>query len=286
MPSKELEAFNSAALSRKKLLSSAYDPVALREVFLNEPSYAANPWKTEHLGGATLEHRGKREASRKVVYVAGGGFCFPAHDPHRNFVDTVCNHLEASGTILHHRLAPEHRFPAAHEDVVAGLAKILADDNGKTINIIADSSGAALVLTALEVLRDTGKAMASRCVFLSPLTDLAMSGLSHVYNSELDPMFGPEAIIHKGWHYLQGANPTDSRASPLWGNPTGLPPMLLIAGSTETMLDDTLRYAEKINDAGGEATVSICESAPHVFPLQLPFPEAQNALSEILSFLD
>ena len=64
-----------------------------------------------------------------------------------------------------------------------------------------------------------------------------------------------------------------------------LPPMLLIAGSTETMLDDTLRYADKVNAAGGSARTSIYEAAPHVFPLMEGLPEAQQAFDEISAFL-
>jgi acetyl esterase/lipase len=285
VPSPELLAFNSEAIARKPFLSSNFDPVAIRAALFAAPSGRIPAWKEERAGSALIEWRGTEKSSRVIMLVAGGGFCFPAGDGHRALLDRLCEHLNGSGALVHHRLAPEHAFPSAHEDIVAALVNLLEAPGIQRLDIVADSSGASLVLTALAALRGRVRNMPQRCTFLSPLTDLAMTGLSHVANSELDPLFGPQAIIHKSWHYLQGTNPTDRRASPFWGDAAGLPPMLLIAGSTETMLDDTLRYADKVNAAGGSARTSIYEAAPHVFPLIEGLPEARQAFDEICAFL-
>ena len=120
---------------------------------------------------------------------------------------------------------------------------------------------------------------------ISVLTDLAMTGHSNVTNAVADPMFGPEAVIHKVHHYLQGANPAQPSASPFWDTPTTLPDSLFLVGSTEVMRDDTLRYAAKAESAGTRVQVSVYDEAPHVFPLLSGIPETDEAIAEIAAFL-
>ena len=98
-------------------------------------------------------------------------------------------------------------------------------------------------------------------------------------------MFGPAALVHKSWHYLQGHDPTDPSASPFWAELHDLPPLLLIAGTTEVMRDDTVRFAERVKRAGGSARVSLYDRAPHVFPLLPQLPESRRAIAEVADFL-
>jgi monoterpene epsilon-lactone hydrolase len=126
--------------------------------------------------------------------------------------------------------------------------------------------------------------MPGRVVCISPLTDMAMTGRSNVSNAEADPLFGPQAVIHKAFHYLQGADPTDPAASPFWGRLHGLPPCLLFAGTTEVMRDDATRFAAKARAAGVDARISLGEAAPHTYPL-MDFPESRAARDEIAAFL-
>jgi acetyl esterase/lipase len=106
-----------------------------------------------------------------------------------------------------------------------------------------------------------------------------------VTNAQADPMFGPEAVIHKAFHYLQGANPAQPSVSPFWDEPVMLPDCLFLVGSTEVMRDDTVRYAAKAESAGTRVQVSIYDEAPHVFPLLAGIPEADEAITEIAAFL-
>jgi acetyl esterase/lipase len=283
MVSEELLAFNSAARERKPFLSSDYDPVEVRRALF--ASGSAPRGVMVEAGQASIEFSDLRSTSPIVVAIAGGGFCFPPGDHHRDFLDNLTQRIGARWALVHHRLAPEHPFPAAYDDTLCALDRVLSNEGAAPVSAIADSSGAALLLSALCTRRDRGETLPERCVLLSPLTDLAMTGRSHVANSQADPMFGPEAIIHKGMHYLQGANPTDPRASPLWADAHGLPRMLVIAGDTEVMRDDAVRYAEKVNASQGSAELELVHQAPHVFPLTPLFPEAERARERIAAFL-
>lgn len=283
MPSEALSAFNEEVRqTRRALLNSDYDPVAMRGMLATLDVVGPGP-NSRQLGLSTLERR-REEGSALLIYVPGGGFCFPGGDANRALLDRVCNAVDARGAMLQHRLAPEHPFPAAHEDVAEALRQILVEETGP-VYVMCDSSAGALVLCACAKLQREGHRLPDKLVCMSALTDLAMTGHSNISNAEADPMFGPQAVMHKVFHYLQGANPAQAAVSPFWDEPVLLPDTLFIVGSSEVMRDDTLRYAEKAERAGTKTKVSVYEDAPHVFPLLAGIPEADQAVNEIAAFL-
>jgi len=86
--------------------------------------------------------------------------------------------------------------------------------------------------------------------------------------------------------YLQGADPRDPRASPLFADFTGAPPVWLAAGDTEILLDDTRRMAARLRAQGVAVTESIARDLPHVWPLfQGLIPEADATLSGLAGWL-
>lgn len=283
MPSEAMSAYNDEMRrTRRGLLNSDYDPAEMRKMLAAFDTIGPGP-DSRQLGRATLELR-RKTGSSLLLYVSGGGFCFPGGDAHRVLLDRICDEADARGGLLQYRLAPEHPFPAAHDDVAGALRDLLAEETGPVF-VMCDSAAGALVLCACAKMKHEGLRLPDKLVCLSALTDLAMTGRSNVSNAEADPMFGPQAVMHKIFHYLQGANPAQAAASPFWDEAIMLPDTLFIVGSTEVMLDDTLRYAEKTRRAGTCATVSVYEEAPHVFPLLDGIPEADQAISEIATFL-
>lgn len=283
MPSEEMLAFNMAMReTQKPMLNANYDPVAMRAILVQAEQIGA-PVDVRQIGEATVEMYGTHGPAL-LVYVPGGGFCFPGGDIHRAFLMRVCAAAGARGMLVQHRLAPEHAYPAAHQDVALVLATLGAEHEGPLF-LLCDSSGGALALAACQAMAADGQRLPDRIVGLSVLTDLAMTGLSHVSNAEADPMFGPQAVIHKVHHYLQGQNPTAEGVSPLWNARAALPDCLLIVGSSEVMLDDSLRLAERARQAGSHVQVSIYDEAPHVFALHASLPEAGAAVEDIAAFL-
>ncbi|CAJ1579115.1 alpha/beta hydrolase [[Mycobacterium] wendilense] len=235
-------------------------------------------------GDSVLEPRGDTGAAHTIVYVPGGGFMLGADDRHRRFVDVLCRRTGSRGWILHYPLAPENPYPAARDDTVHALRQVLSAPDTGAVTLVADSAGAALALSATLAL-DTPRGFDS-LVLLSPLTDLATTGLSYVYNRYRDPLCGPEAVIHKVHHYLRGANPTDPIASPLWGDLHGLPPLQIFVGSTEIMLDDSVRLAEKARAAGCDVELRVVAKAPHTFPLLVPWcAESRRAVDAMTAFI-
>jgi len=283
MPSQAMSAYNEEVRrTRRALLNSDYDPVEMRHMLAGLEAVGPGP-DIRQLGEATLELR-RAEGSALLVYVPGGGFCFPGGDSHRSLLDRVSDAAAMRGALLQYRLAPEHPFPAAHEDVAHALRVVLAEESGPVF-VMCDSAAGALVLCACALLKREGHRLPDRLVCMSALTDLAMTGRSNVSNAEADPMFGPQAVMHKIFHYLQGANPAQASVSPFWDEPIALPDTLFIVGSTEVMRDDTLRYASKSETAGTTVKVLIYEEAPHVFALIPGLPETDQVVAEIATFL-
>ncbi len=158
-------------------------------------------------------------------------------------------------------LAPEHPFPAA---VRAGVAAVRwAADHFGPVVLVGDSAGGGLVLSVALSLRDglhgapepsvtgAGSVRPAGLVAISPWTDLTCSAPSLVERRDVDPFAHIDDLPAFAADYLGGAtDPTDPVASPLFADPTGLPPTLVQVGDTETMYDDADRWAERAAAAG------------------------------------
>ncbi len=155
-------------------------------------------------------------------------------------------------------LAPEHPFPAAVRAAVA--ATVDAAASGPTV-LVGDSAGGGLALSVALSLRDglhgapVGAALPSGLVLISPWTDLTNSAPSLFERRGIDPFAHIDDLPAFAAAYLASGtpaatDPTDPIASPLFADPTGLPPTLVQVGSTETMYDDAARWSERAAAAG------------------------------------
>jgi acetyl esterase/lipase len=133
--------------------------------------------------------------------------------------------------------------------------------------------------------RDGGLPLPDAAVLLSPSTDLTMSGASHEYNERLDPMFSELATRLLPDLYCPSAARDHPWLSPLFGDWRGLPPLLFHAGSTEMLLDDSVRAHDRARAAGVNARLRVWPGLPHVFQLFRWLPEARLALDDIAAFL-
>ncbi|GIL30070.1 alpha/beta hydrolase [Actinocatenispora comari] len=234
-------------------------------------------------------------ADRVLLFVHGGGF---GRGSLRSHGELAARLGRAAGTrvlFAEYRLAPEHPFPAAAEDVrtvwrwLVGAAGVSAG----SVALCGDSAGAGLIVGLLARLRDAarhpadpaGAARAAAAVLLSPHVDLTSSGASMVEEVGDDPLFTPAMIRGIAADYLRGADPTDPLASPLFADLHGLPPLLILVGSAELLFSDAQRLANAARDAGVDATLTIGAGLPHAYPLLLGTPEAAAATDEIAAFV-
>jgi epsilon-lactone hydrolase len=222
-----------------------------------------------------------------VLYMHGGGYFTCSPKTHRPIIVAMAKAFDAPAYGLDYRLAPEHPFPAAVEDATSAYRWLLEKYPHARIVLAGDSAGGGLAIATALAARDAGIAPARAIVGFSPWTDLAVTGASIEANARNCAMLTPKGIRAGARLYLAGADPRDPRASPLYGNLSGLPPMLLFASRHETLLDDTVRFAERATAAGTNVDVVLRDSLPHVWPIFLRLlPEAREALKVVGNFAD
>ncbi|MDR1093816.1 MAG: alpha/beta hydrolase [Clostridiales bacterium] len=252
--------------------------------------------------GVPLEiYRRKRTEPKKLVLIVHGGvFIMGLTNIYRNMHSAICEAVgDVAVAVVDYRVAPEHKYPAAHDDVRAGWEFIqrALGYKPRDILLMGDSSGGNLVLSLLLRLRDENRPMPAAAALMSPWTDISAAGASYKSNYCRDVVFGRggsapgEAKIRKllecgVFSYADGADRGDPYLSPVLGEYHGMPPILMAAGSNEMLLDDTLAVSERIKAAGGSVKVIIGDGMFHAYPLfHRISPTAKETFKEILSFL-
>jgi monoterpene epsilon-lactone hydrolase len=254
------------------------------------PRPPARSTTIEVKAGRLTLHRVTTPASRperNVLYLHGGAYVSGAPIYYRHFLWRIADALQARIWTLQYRLAPEHAFPAALDDAVDAY-QWLADhtpDNRQSF-VMGDSAGGGLTLGLLLKLRDESKALPAAAVALSPWTDLALTGLSLKTNAAADPMLNADDLPELARLYLGDADPRTPYASPLHGDPAGLPPVLIQVGSDEILRDDAVRMAALLRSDNPHSRLEVWRRMPHAWQLFVPvLPEAHQAIAQIGEFI-
>ncbi len=230
-------------------------------------------------------------ADRVILYFHGGGFQVGSLASHRELM--ACLSAAAGARVLGvgYRLAPEHRYPAAHEDARIALGWLLAQGfQPEQIALAGDSAGGGLALSLLLWLQMQGRAMPCAALGFSVWTDLTASGSAYETRAALDPIHQRPMIRAMAANYLGGkGDPADPLISPLFAEAAqlaALPPMLLQVGERETVVSDSEDFAARARAAGAAAELQIWPGMIHVFQ-QFPadLPEARRAIAAAGQFL-
>jgi epsilon-lactone hydrolase len=208
------------------------------------------------------------DPSRVILFLHGGGYISGSIESHRCMLAEAGRQAGARTLALGYRLAPEHPFPAALEDAIAGYRFLLAQGVApERIAMAGESAGGGLAVAALVALRDAGVPLPG-CVWCSsPWVDLEMTGGSMAAKDAVDPIIHKPYLLELAASYLHGADPRDPRASPLHADLRGLPPMLIQVGSAETLLDDAVRLAGAAGAAGVRVTLRVWPDMIHAWHL-------------------
>ena len=223
-----------------------------------------------------------------VLHIHGGWFNWGSAKAYRNLIGHIALHAGAVAFAPDYRLAPEHPFPAAAEDVRASYFGLL-ELGYKKIAVTGDSAGGNLALGLLISLKaspsnNLGVPVAG--VALSPVTDLSLSGASWATRAASDPYFTQSQVAELVRSYLNGADSNDPFASPLRADLAGLPPIHVHVGDDEVLLDDSVRFVDRALAAGVDAQLDVWEGMAHGFPGSVGLLNASTqALQQIGSFL-
>ena len=228
------------------------------------------------------------DPARRIVYVHGGGYVIGTRATHRRLCEEIARAAECAVLNLDYRLAPEHPFPAAVDDAIAGLQ--FAQANGPNgagapdaVFVAGDSAGGGLTLATLLAARERGVPQADGGICISAWSDLAITGETYETRAEQDPMISKDGGIEgMAAMYLGGADAETPLASPLYADYAGIPPLLMQVGDHEVLLSDTTRVAEKARAAGVEVTEEVWDEMFHVWHMFSPMlPEGQQAIERI-----
>jgi epsilon-lactone hydrolase len=223
-----------------------------------------------------------------IVHLHGGWFNFGSAKAYRHLVGHIAARARARAFIPDYRLAPEHPFPAATDDVLA-CYQGLAERDVHRIALTGDSAGGNLALGLAS--RVTGEAASIDAALvgvavMSPVTDLTLSGATYETRADADPLFTRPQVAGLVHSYLGAADARHPLASPLLGRHSGMPPVRIHVGDDEVLLDDSLRYVERAVAAGVDARAEVWMGMPHGFPASIGrLKAAAQALDATGAFL-
>lgn len=227
------------------------------------------------------------DQGRVMLYVHGGGYVLGSLSSHRNMVYEISKAIGGRVLNLDYRLGPEHPFPAAVDDTVTAWKYLLDQgvDPAKA-SFGGDSAGGGLVVAALMAARDAGLALPACGCCISPWTDLV--GLGQTMNTKAaeDPMVNRTALEYFADLYAGGADRATPLLSPLFGDLSGLPPLLVQVGTAETLLDDSRRLVARARHA--RVTVDYAEwpGMPHIWHIFAPLlQKSRDAIQELGAYV-
>jgi epsilon-lactone hydrolase len=225
---------------------------------------------------------------RALLFFHGGGYCSGSIVSHRRMVTEAGRCAGVRTLAIAYRLAPEHPFPAAYEDALTAWRFLCAQGIPPSqIAIGGDSAGAGLTAALIARLRDAHEELPACAWLVSPWMDLTMSGSTLTSKDAVDPIIHKEYLNELVDAYLPATmDRKDPRVSPLFADLSGLPPILIQAGSAEALLDDATRFAGAAGAADVAVTLEIWPHMIHAWPLWNARLEAgRRALASAGAFL-
>jgi epsilon-lactone hydrolase len=201
-----------------------------------------------------------------LFHIHGGGFALGSAESSVGLASSLARKTDMRAVSVDYRLAPEHPYPAALHDVTAAY-RALVEQSGSADDVVVsgESAGGNLAIELLIAEKAQARKMPAAALLLSPMTDLTMTSKSYAGKAKLDPAITPEAIRTRTADYLAGSDPGDPRVSPIFADLSGLPPLLIQAGSHEVLLNDATRLAEKAAADDVAVILDITPGVPHVF---------------------
>jgi monoterpene epsilon-lactone hydrolase len=227
------------------------------------------------------------DSDRVLLFLHGGGYQFGSLLSDGELAARLGRAGGMRVLFPEYRLAPEHPFPAAIDDVLAAWRWLRTDQHvsARSLVVAGDSAGGGLTVALLVATRDAGDALPAAAVLMSPTVDLTSSGTSMTDRVDQDPISTPALLRQLASDYLAGADPETPLASPLFASLSGLPPVLIQVGTADLLLSDSERLAQAATEAGVEVRLEIGDGLPHVYQLMLGTPEAAEATQRIGKFL-
>ena len=218
-----------------------------------------------------------------IMYLYGGDYVISSPHSRRKLAGHLANASRARALVPRYHLAPERPFPSAVEDAVTDYRWLLREGyRPQWVVVAGDSSAGGLTVAMMLKLRGDGTPLPAGGVPRSPWVDLACTGETLETNAAVDLTATKASLLRMAGQYLHGADPHTPLTSPLYADLSGLPPLLIVVGGDEALLDDSVRLARSSGMAGVDVALYIGAGMQHIFPIYCgAIPEADVAVAMI-----
>lgn len=265
----------------------------LRSLLETSTMMATLPWgvtfkKVEFdLFGAEWLHPQNALKNRVLLYIHGGGYVIGSPHTHRALAGKIAKGISADCLLIDYRKAPENPFPAALDDAYFSYSHLL--DMGyepENIVVVGDSAGGGLTIALQYELKDYQIPMPLCSVLLSPYLDLTGTGKSLHHNAKNDRFLDVFEMRKWAAMYAGDHDLSDPMISPLFGDLSNLPPILVQASKSEVLYDDSVRFVKKAKKEGVEVTFQRWHGLIHWWHMFGGMPEAKEAIEKIVKFIN
>jgi epsilon-lactone hydrolase len=221
-----------------------------------------------------------------LLFLHGGGYCIASVRDYREFVGRLAKATRRRVLSVEYRLAPEHPFPAALNDAIRAYRWLRVSKPDQNIVVGGDSAGGGLSMSLLISLRDAGEPLPCGAFLISPSTDLAKEGASMQSRAAVDPIITPETTQRYAKAYAGERSVREPLISPLYADLGNLPPLLILVGDCERLLDDSTRLAQKARHAKTQVTIEVWDEMVHIWPFFASLlPEGRAAIQHVAEFV-
>lgn len=234
----------------------------------------------------TPAHIAAGDRNRLLVHVHGGGYVIGAGQDGTNEGIMLAAAAGIPVMAIDYRMPPDHPYPAAMDDAMSVWRALVKEHRPSDMAIFGTSTGGGMALLMVQRARVEGLPLPAAVIAGSPWSDLSRTGDSYFVN---DFSSGPDfdnfmSVASK--LYANGLDLKDPRLSPVYGNFSGFPPTLLLSGTRDVLLSNTVRVQRNLLDAGATTELIVYEGQPHAAYLDPDIPESAVAFHDMASFLE
>jgi salicylate hydroxylase len=238
------------------------------------------------ISGFWVTPRGAIE-DRFLIYFHGGGYVLGSASNAVGMTNRLATAARARGFVFDYRLAPEHPHPAALEDALRCCRWLWAQGIPASRTLFSgEGAGAGLAIATALASKAEGEPLPAGVIALSPFVDLTVTGPTIREFAGHDAAADREILVMFASCYFQDKDPLHPYVSPLTGDFTGFPPLLIEASDSETLLSDATRLAKLAGDCGVDVLFSKHSDTVHAFALFPFLPETQTVMQHVRAFAD